>query len=150
VSRLTADDIEGGRAHLLQDKHVPSYVTILRIHGPFLFGMTEKLADTTADLSQFAPIVILRLRNMTAIDASGLHALETLSDRLSKTSRTLILCGAREQPAAFLHQSEFVRHVGANNIVPHVQAALVRAQEVRAQFSGLGDETARNLVGASL
>jgi SulP family sulfate permease len=82
VSTLTAEDIEGGRAHLLQDKYVPSYVTILRIHGPFLFGMTDKLADVTADLSKFGPIVILRLRNMTAIDASGLHALEVLSDRL--------------------------------------------------------------------
>lgn len=42
--------IDDGRAHVLQDKHVPSYVTILRIHGPFLFGMTDKLADATADL----------------------------------------------------------------------------------------------------
>ena len=99
IATVTPEYIEDGRAHVLQDKHVPSYVTILRIHGPFLFGMTDKLADVTADLSQFAPIVILRLRNMTAIDASGLHALETLSDRLKKSGRTLILCGARHQPA---------------------------------------------------
>jgi SulP family sulfate permease len=150
VSTLTAEDIEGGRAHLLQDKYVPSYVTILRIHGPFLFGMTDKLADVTADLSKFGPIVILRLRNMTAIDASGLHALEILSDRLKKTSRTLILCGARQQPAGFLQQAEFIRHVGANNIVPHVEDALARAQEICAQFAGLGEETARDLAGTSL
>ena len=37
---------------------------------------------------------------MTAIDATGLHALEVFSDRLRKTGRTLLLCGAREQPAA--------------------------------------------------
>jgi len=150
VSTLTAEDIEGGRAHLLQDKYVPSYVTILRIHGPFLFGMTDKLADVTADLSKFGPIVILRLRNMTAIDASGLHALETLNDRLKKTSRTLILCGARQQPAGFLQQAEFIRHVGANNIVPHVEDALARAQEICAQFAGLGEATARDLAGTSL
>ncbi|MEP7118954.1 MAG: SulP family inorganic anion transporter [Acidobacteriota bacterium] len=150
VSMLTADEIEGGRAHLLQDKYVPSYVTILRIHGPFLFGMTEKLADVTADLSTFTPIVILRLRNMTAIDASGLHALETLSNRLKKTGRTLILCGARPQPSALLRQVEFVRHVGANNIVPHVQDALIRAQELHLGLSGLGDETARDLAATPL
>jgi SulP family sulfate permease len=150
VSTLTAEDIEQGRAHLLQDKFVPSYVTILRIHGPFLFGMTDKLADVSGDLSKFEPIVILRLRNMTAIDASGLHALETLSDRLKKTGRTLILCGARQQPAGFLQQAEFIRHVGAKNIVPHVEDALARAQEIRAQFSGLGDEVARDLAGAPL
>jgi len=150
VSRLSADDIEGGRAHLLQDKHVPPYVTILRIHGPFLFGMTDKLSDVTADLGAFAPIVILRLRNMTAIDASGLHALEAFSDRLHKSGRTLILCGARPQPAALLHQVEFIKHVGARNIVPHVQDALVRAEEIRSQFSGLGDEVARELAGTAL
>ena len=97
---------------MLQDKHVPSYVTILRIHGPFLFGMTDKLLDATADLDAFAPIVILRLRNMTAIDATGLHALEGFSDRLKRSGRTLVLCGARDQPAAFLDQAEFVEHVG--------------------------------------
>jgi SulP family sulfate permease len=106
-------------------------VTILRIHGPFLFGMTDKLADATADLSEFAPIVILRLRNMTAIDATGLHALETLSDRLKQSGRQLLLCGARRQPAQFLHQAEFVEHVGGENILPHVEAALARAQELR-------------------
>ncbi len=130
VSTLSAEDIEDGREHLLQGRAVPPYVTILRIHGPFLFGMTDKLADATADLSAFAPIVILRLRNMTAIDATGLYALELLSDRLTQSGRSLILCGARQQPAAFLHRAEFVEHVGAHNIVPHVEAALERAQAV--------------------
>jgi hypothetical protein len=41
-----------------------------------------------------------------------------------------VLCGARDQPAAFLAQAEFVAHVGPRNIVPHVQAALDRAREL--------------------
>ncbi len=150
VSTLSAEDIEGGRVHLLQDKRVPAYVTILRIHGPFLFGTTDKLADATAHLSKFAPIVILRLRNMTAIDASGLHALETLSDRLKKSGRRLILCGARDQPARFLDQAEFIRHVGANNIAPHIADALTRAEDIQSRFSGLGDEAARDLANAPI
>ena len=150
ISTLSSEEIEDGRAHILQDKQVPPYVTILRIHGPFLFGMTEKLVETTANLQAFAPIVILRLRNMTAIDASGLHALETLSDRLHRSGRTLILCGAREQPAAFLRQADFVEHVGAANIVPHVEAALARAREIGSTFSGVGEETARGLATASI
>ncbi len=150
VMAVTPEYIEEGRAHVLQDKHLPAYVAILRIHGPFLFGMTDKLADATADLSSFPPILILRLRNMTAIDATGLRALENLSDRLKRSGRTLILCGARSQPAALLHQGEFVEHVGAANITPHIDAALVRAREVSAAFSGLGEETARELASLSL
>ncbi len=150
VSKVTPEYIEDGRAHVLQDKHLPSYVTILRIHGPFLFGMTDKLLDVTADLNKFAPIVILRLRNMTAIDATGLHALEALSDRLKRSGRTLVLCGARNQPASFLDQSEFVDHVGKHNVVPHVQAALERAQEISSRFSGVGEEAARDVERRSL
>jgi SulP family sulfate permease len=130
VSIVTPRYIEEGRPHVLQDKVVPAYVTILRIHGPFLFGMTDKLSDETADLSRFGPIVVLRLRNMTAIDATGLHALERFSDRLHQSGRSLILCGARSQPARLLADVEFVQHVGSKNIVAHVSAALARAAEI--------------------
>ena len=143
VATVDEDYIEDGRPHILQDKQIPSYVTILRIHGPFLFGAAEKLAEETSDLSQFGPVVILRLRNMTALDATGLHALETLSDRLRAAGKTLILCGAREQPDRFLHQAEFLHHVGKENILPHVEAALARAREVYSGFDGVGEATAR-------
>ncbi|MCL4797074.1 MAG: STAS domain-containing protein [Bryobacteraceae bacterium] len=144
VSAVTVEYIEDGRPHILQDKDVPPYVTILRIHGPFLFGTTDLLADETRDLSRFAPIVILRLRNMTAIDATGLHALEKLNERLRKSGRTLLLCGALSQPAQFLKQAEFVEHIGEANILPHVQAALARAREIYEGFSGVGEEMARD------
>jgi len=95
-------------------------------------------------------VVVLRVRNMTAIDATGLHALEVFSDRLRKTGRTLLICGAREQPARMLKQAQFVRHVGRENILPHVQAALNRAREVNISFEGLGKEIAADLSHAAL
>ena len=136
VSPVTPQYIERSRPHVLQDKYIPPYVTILRIHGPFLFGTTDKLADETADLTYLSPIVILRLRNMTAIDATGMHALEHLHDRLKKSGRHLILCGARQQPARFLDQARFVAHIGAENIVPHVEAALARARQLHGAVAG--------------
>jgi SulP family sulfate permease len=145
VSAVTPEYIEAGKKHILQDKQVPSYVTILRIHGPFLFGTTDKLDEETANLRPFAPIVILRLRNMTAIDATGLHALERLSERLKKSGRRLLLCGARAQPAEFIQQVDFIEHIGQENILPHVEAALRRAQEVQADFSGVGEEFAQDM-----
>ncbi|MEO8071480.1 MAG: STAS domain-containing protein, partial [Acidobacteriota bacterium] len=133
VDAVTPEYVEDGRPHNLQDKAIPSYVTILRIHGPFLFGTTDKLADATADVSRLAPIVVLRLRNMTAIDVTGLHALERLGERLKSSGRALILCGARHQPARLLEQAEFIEHIGTANLVPHVEAALARAQELWAE-----------------
>lgn len=150
VAVVTPDYIRDGRPHILQDKHVPWYVAILRIHGPFLFGTTEKLAEATSDLAVFPAVVIVRLRNMTAIDATGLHALEVLANRLRKSGRTLLLCGARDQPAQLLHQADFVRHVGPENILPHVESALMRAREINAAFGGVGQEMADDFQRSSL
>jgi len=110
---------------------------VLRIHGPFLFGATEKLSEATFDVGSLAPVVILRLRNMTAIDATGLHELEKLATRLRATGRTLLLCGARSQPEQFLRQSPFLRYLGKENMLPHVEAALSRAREV---YEGRGGD----------
>jgi sulfate permease, SulP family len=150
VAPVTHEYIRGARAHVLQDKPLPSYVTILRIHGPFLFGTTDKLASATAELAHFAPIVIVRLRNMTAIDATGVHALEELCRRLKQSGRTMIICGAREQPARLLEQAEFLQLLGVENFVPHIEAALRRAEEVHARFIGMGEEVARDLATARL
>lgn len=150
VSRVTPQYIKEGQLHALQGKVVPPFVTILRIHGPFLFGTTDQLTDEAADLEIIAPIVILRLRNMTAIDATGLHALRTLCDRLRRSGRTLLLCGARHQPAKFLEKADFVEHIGKDNILPHVQAALTRADSIYADFSGLGQDVADDLAKAGM
>jgi len=130
VSQVTGDYVEDGRLHILQDKDIPYYATIFRIHGPFLFGATDKIAVVTAKMHELPPIVIIRLRNMTAIDATGLFALEEIAKQLHATKRTLILCGAREQPAQLIHQAEFEEVVGRENICANVQEALRRAEEV--------------------
>jgi len=134
VSQVTEDYVEDGRVHILQDKDIPYYATIFRIHGPFLFGATEKVALITDKIHELPPIVIIRLRNMTAIDATGLYALEEIARQLHSTGRTLILCGAREQPAQLMHQAEFEEVVGAENICANVQEALRRAESAFAKI----------------
>jgi SulP family sulfate permease len=130
VSRVTREYVERGRLHILQDKRIPDYVTIFRIHGPFLFGATDKLIDFIPHIPELTPIVVLRLRNMTAIDATGLRAMQDFADKLGESGRTLLLCGAPSQPSKLMDQAEFHRHVGENNILPDIQAALDRAREL--------------------
>jgi SulP family sulfate permease len=127
VSRVTEQYLQEGRLHVLQDKEIPPYVTVFRIHGPFLFGAADKIDDLVQQLPELPPIVILRLRNMTAIDATGVRALEHLAERVRATGRGLILCGAREQPAQFMQQADFEQRVGAENICANVTEALARA-----------------------
>jgi sulfate permease, SulP family len=130
VSQVTDEYIEDGRMHILQDKDIPYYATIFRIHGPFLFGATDKVATITEKMHQLPPVVIIRLRNMTAIDATGVYALEEIARQLHASGRTLILCGAREQPAQVMQQAEFEEVVGRENICANVNEALQRAEAV--------------------
>ncbi len=150
VTPVTEDYLQAGYAHILQDKQVPPYVMILRIHGPFLFGTTEKLAEATQDLTTFPPVLALRLRNMTALDATGLHAIAVLAKRLQDSGRTLLLCGARDQPQALIAESDLADQIGRANILPNVEAALARAKEVFADFGGLGGEFAKDMSGSAI
>jgi SulP family sulfate permease len=130
VSPVTKDYVEDSRVHVLQGKDIPDYAIVYRIHGPFLFGATDKFSEILQSLDKLPPIVILRLRNMTAIDATGLGAIRDLADSLHTSGRSLLLCGAREQPSQLMKQAEFERHVGAENICGSITAALQRAAEV--------------------
>lgn len=128
VALVTPEYITHGRAHSLQLHDIPENVAIYRIHGPFLFGATDKLQELERHASGLPRIVILRLRNMTAIDGTGLHALEHFADVLHASGRTLILCGMRDQPARMMERAEFHEHIGDVNLAPTIEAALRRAR----------------------
>jgi sulfate permease, SulP family len=141
VSQVTDDYVEDGRVHILQDKDIPYYATIFRIHGPFLFGATDKIDVVTENIHKLPPVVILRLRNMTALDATGLFALEEVARTLKASGRQLILCGAREQPLQLIQQTEFEELVGPENICDNVQDALGRAEEAFERLQPVGKAT---------
>jgi SulP family sulfate permease len=150
VEPVTPEYIEDGQAHILQDKQIPPYVTILRIHGPFLFGVTAKLEEATADLKPLKAIVVLRLRNMTALDGTGLHAIESFARRVKASGRSLVVCGARKQPAKMLMHSELVDVIGRENLAANVEAALERARRLHDGFNGVGEKLAHGLVQGPL
>jgi SulP family sulfate permease len=87
---------------------------------------------------------------MTALDAIGLHSLEMFAKRLRKSGRTLLLCGARDQPAELLHRTDFVEYIGRENILPHMDAALRRAREINSVFGEIGQEMADDFGQISL
>src|SRR5271155_3742606 len=138
VSAVTEQYLQTGHTHILQHKEIPPYVAIFRIHGPFLFGATDKINVIISQISELPPVIIHRLRNMTAIDATGLQALEKLADAVHSSGRGLILCGAREQPARLMKQAEFEQHVGGENISYSIAEALERAKGLHALVTQRG------------
>ena len=135
VARVTPEYIAKGFEHSLQTNEIPEGVAIYRVHGPFLFGATDKLQMVVDEIDSLPKVVMLRLRNMTAIDATGLHALEDLADRLHSAGKELVICGIRHQPSKLLDQAEFHTHVGERNIQPTLAQAIERAKEILAEGS---------------
>ena len=133
VARVTAEYVEQGIPHSLQRNALPQSVAVYRIHGPFLFGATDKLSLIDDEFDTLPRVVILRLRNMTAIDATGLHALMHLADRLRASGRHLVLCGMRDQPERLMSQAKFHRTLGERNLQPTLESAIVRARELLAE-----------------
>lgn len=130
VARVTPEYVEAGIHHSLQMNPLPKGVAAYRIHGPFLFGAAGKLSVIEEEFDTLPTVVLLRLRNMTAIDATGLHALEHLAERLVQSGRHLILCGMRAQPARLMTQADFHHHIGGENICMSLKAAVERADEI--------------------
>ncbi len=133
VSRVTEQYLKDGYVHILQHKEIPPYVAIFRIHGPFLFGATDKIDEIISRIPELPHIVVVRLRNMTALDATGLQALENLATQVRESGRAIVFCGAREQPQQMITDANFHKHVGAENICENVTVGLQRAQEIWAE-----------------
>jgi SulP family sulfate permease len=146
VAQLTNEALEESRAHRLQDKTIPHYVSILHIQGPFLFGVAEKLKAVQID--ELNEIVILRLRHMTAIDSTGVYAIEQFYEKLHDAGKTLLICGARRQPKRVIYTSTLPRIIGARNILPNATSALSRATVIHERFGGVGEEAAFGLTEA--
>jgi SulP family sulfate permease len=114
----------------IRDKSVPAGVLVYRIEGPFFFGAAEKLEAALSRYADVPRVVIFRMRNVPAIDATGLHALEVMFDKFQRKSTRLIFSGVQPQPMKVLYQTGFVDKIGLDNICANIDVALVRAREL--------------------
>jgi SulP family sulfate permease len=150
VAPLTSEAIQNAKNHIVQDLNIPPYISIFHIQGPLLFGAAEKLNQLSYLLDDLQPIVVLRMRYMTAIDATGLYAIEQFYEKLHESGRTLLLCGTRGQPKRFIYTSKLPKVIGARNILPNIRSAMHRAQAVHDRFGGIGEEAAVGLAVAAI
>lgn len=133
TSRITAVDeateTEGSH-HSLVGKVVPDGVLVFRVFGAFLFGVVDKLDDELKRAKQEPEILILRVRKVLAIDATGLQALEDLHVKLRAKGKHLILSAPHTQPLAAMENAGLIDRMGRENVCPHITAALARAREI--------------------
>jgi sulfate permease, SulP family len=119
-----------GPHHSLVGKEIPKGVMVYRIFGAFFFGAADKLESALKRLKQEPDVLILRMRKVMAMDATGLNALEDLYERLRHKGKHLILSGPHTQPLLVMDKAGFLDRIGRENVCAHIDAALARAREI--------------------
>src|SRR5882724_9483181 len=128
-----------GPHHSLIGKQIPEGVLVYRVFGAFFFGAADKLETALKRARQEPDILILRMRKVLAMDATGLNALEGLHEKLLAKGKHLILSGPHTQPLFAMDRAGFLDRLGRENVCAHIDAALGRAGEILANKSSKDD-----------
>jgi SulP family sulfate permease len=119
-----------GSHHSLIGKEIPNGVMIYRIFGSFFFGAADKLESALKRLKQEPDVLILRMRKVLAMDATGLNALEDLYERLRSHDKHLVLSGPHTQPLFMMDKAGFLDQLGRQNVCADIDLALARSREI--------------------
>ena len=124
-SEVTQGDSAGQQT---TGKNIPDGVVVFRVFGAFFFGAADKLETSLRDAGQLPEVLILRMRDVLALDATGLEALENLQEKIRRDRKFLILCGPHSQPLFALMRAGFMEKLGEENICGDMEASLARAR----------------------
>ena len=119
-----------GPQHSLVGKSIPKGVMIYRIFGSFFFGAADKLETALKRSGQEPEVLILRMRKVLAMDATGLNALEDLYERLHKRGKHILLSGPHTQPLFMMDKAGFLDRLGKENVCANIELSLARAREI--------------------
>ncbi len=109
-------------------KVIPEGAMVYEITGPIFFGASTKIADVIKRSDQ--KVLVLRMRSVPAIDATGIHSFESIIKTCEKNGTTLIMSHVNEQPMKVLKKSGMYKKIGKENICQNIDAALERAEEI--------------------
>jgi SulP family sulfate permease len=132
----TDDSAEFRDPDAIVARDVPEEVEVYEINGPFFFGVADRLKDTLMSLQRPPRIFILRMRHVSAIDATGLHALRDFHAKCRRQNTLLLLSGVHAQPLNAFMQTGFDREIGKENMFGGIDGALNRARQYLAPAAG--------------
>jgi SulP family sulfate permease len=124
-------------------RELPEGVEVYEINGPFFFGAAEKFKDTLAQVSRKPRVLIIRMRNVPAIDSTAMHALRDLVRRTRADGTLVMLSDVHSQPLVALERSALLGEIGPDwlfgNVDEAIEAARVHVAASLASTSARGD-----------
>src|SRR5262249_44967636 len=123
------EDIAVG-SHSIRGKDVPKGVILYRIEGPLFFAATEKLDAALRGSGGKPRIVIFRMRNVPAMDASGLHAFTVAADKLRRDGVEIFLTAVQPQPMKVMFESGLAERIGLDRFCADIDQALSAIKQI--------------------
>lgn len=114
----------------ISEKDIPGEVEVFEINGPFFFGAVDKFKDTIRGLEKKPDVLILRMRHVPTIDASGLSALENVFGLSERDGTRIILAGLQSGPHKKMKRAGLLKHIEDRNIQPTIDHAISRARQI--------------------
>lgn len=109
-------------------KEVPENTTVIEFEGPMFFASSEKFNSITFE--EGIKVVILRMRNVPALDSTAMRALNEIYSTCKKSDLTLILSHTNEQPLSVMKKAGFYDELGSENFLPNIDEALAYAEKI--------------------
>ena len=128
ITRELNDEEEVTDVNAIENKTVPEGVEVYEINGPFFFGAATKFKEVMQSVENRPKVMILRMRNVQAIDATGLNLLSEIIRENKNEGIHLILSGVHAQPLFALTQYNIMDEVGEENIFGNIDDSLDRAR----------------------
>src|SRR5688572_27404606 len=123
-------------------RDVPKGVEVYEINGPFFFGVADRLQGVLRGLERPPKVFILRMRKVTSVDATGLHALVEFHDNCRKQHTRLLLAGVHAQPMFAMTKYGLLEKIGESNMFEDIDDALNAARQTLGQLPQLKPQTA--------
>jgi sulfate permease, SulP family len=131
IIRLDDEPGDSDDPEALSRFNVPAGVEIFEIDGPFFFGAASKFQDEISKI-KLPQILILRMRHVPAIDATGLHALDGVVRAAHRNGTILLISGIHKQPAEAMKKAGLVEKIGHDRIHKDIRHALEHARNLLA------------------
>jgi SulP family sulfate permease len=116
------------RSGAIYTRSIPPGVEVYEINGPFFFGAAEKFKDTLSEISKKPKVLIIRMRNVPAMDSTAMHALRDLVRRTRRDGTVVFFSDVRAQPLMALTQSELLEEIGPQHVFDDIDRALTAAR----------------------
>jgi SulP family sulfate permease len=130
VNLVTDDYNETDDPNSINKRNVPKNVEVYEVSGPFFFGAANKFREQIEQIGKKPKILIIRMRAVPTIDATGINMLETLYKDNKKKGVQLILSGVHHNPYMVMLRTGLAELIGEENILGNIDDALDRAREI--------------------